>query len=155
MGAVEVTLGFPGSVHEAETLWYDTNRWVAWIDGLDTIVSVDGDWPRVGATVVWESGPAGRGRVTERVVEFEPLEGQTVEVQDDSLTGRQSITFAPYDHAVEIALRLDYRVKKRSPITPILDLLFIRNAVKASLRATLNRFGVELAAVQARRESLS
>ena len=55
--------------------WYDTGRWVAWVDGLDAVVSVDGDWPRVGATVSWQSGPAGRGRVTERVVGYEPLGG--------------------------------------------------------------------------------
>jgi hypothetical protein len=147
MGAVEVTLGFPGSVHDAESLWYDTGRWVAWVDGLDAIVSVDGEWPRVGATVVWQSGPAGRGRVTERVVEYEPLDGQTVEVQDDALTGRQSIRFTPDEHAVEITLRLEYRVTKRSIVTPIVDLLFIRNAVRASLRATLSRFGLELETV--------
>jgi hypothetical protein len=147
MGAVEVTLGFPGSVHDAESLWYDTGRWVAWVDGLDAVVSVDGDWPRVGATVVWQSGPAGRGRVTERVVEYEPLGGQTVDVKDDALTGRQSISFAPDEHAVEITLRLEYRVTKRSIVTPIVDLLFIRNAVRASLRATLARFGLELETV--------
>src|SRR5580700_3539893 len=117
MGAVEVTLGFPGSVHDAESLWYDTGRWVAWVDGLDAVVSVDGDWPRVGATVVWQSGPAGRGRVTERVVEYEPLGGQTVDVKDDALTGRQSVSFTPDEHAVEITLRLEYRVTKRSIVT--------------------------------------
>ena len=147
MGAVEVTLGFPGSVHDAESLWYDTGRWVAWVDGLDAVVSVDAEWPRVGATVVWQSGPAGRGRVTERVVEYEPLDGQTVDVHDDALTGRQSIRFTPDEHAVEVTLRLEYRVTKRSIITPLVDLLFIRNAVRASLRATLARFGLELETV--------
>lgn len=154
MGAVDVCLAFPGSVHEAETLWYDIDRWVAWVDGLEAIVSVDGDWPSVGASVVWQSGPAGRGRVTERVAEHEPLEGQTVEVQDDSITGRQSVTFTPDEHAVEVTLRLEYRIKRRSPITPLLDVLFVRNAFKASLRATLHRFGVELAAVQAQQDPL-
>jgi hypothetical protein len=147
MGAVEVTLGFPGSVHDAESLWYDTGRWVAWVDGLDAVVLVDGEWPQVGAVVVWQSGPAGRGRVTERVVEYEPLDGQTVEVKDDTLTGRQSVRFTPDEHAVEITLRLEYRVTKRSILTPIVDLLFIRNAMRASLRATLSRFGLELETV--------
>jgi hypothetical protein len=147
MGSVDVCLAFPGSVHDAETLWYNTDRWVAWVDGLDGIVSVDGDWPRTGATVVWQSGPAGRGRVTERVVEYEPLEGQTVEVTDESITGRQSVRFTPDEHAVEVSLRLDYRVTKRSILTPIIDRLFIRNAVRASLRATLARFGLELETV--------
>ncbi len=149
MGAVDATFVFAGSVHTAETLWYDTSRWVAWVDGLDAIVSVDGDWPRVGGTVVWESGPAGRGRVTEHVVSYEQLLGQTLEIEDDSIKGRQSITFTPADDEVEVSLRLEYRIKKRSIVTPALDLLFVRNAVRSSLRATLTRFGHELGAARA------
>jgi hypothetical protein len=150
MGAVDTTLVFDGSVHAAETLWYDTSRWVAWVDGLDAIVSVDGDWPRVGGRVVWESGPAGRGRVTERVVGYEQLLGQTLEIEDDSVKGRQSVTFVPTDEGVEVSLRLEYRIKKRSIVTPVLDLLFVRNAVRSSLRATLTRFGLELETVRGR-----
>jgi hypothetical protein len=149
MGAVDTALVFAGSVHAAETLWYDTSRWVAWVDGLDAIVSVDGDWPRVGGRVVWESGPAGRGRVTERVVGYEQLLGQTLEIEDDSIQGRQSVTFTPGDDGVEVTLRLEYRIKKRSIVTPVLDLLFVRNAVRSSLRATLTRFGLELGAARA------
>jgi hypothetical protein len=145
MGSVETTFAFPGTVHEAETLWYDTSRWVAWVDGLETVVSVAGDWPRAGGTVVWQSGPAGRGRVTERVVAYEQLSGQTVAVEDDQISGRQSVAFTPVDGSVEIDFRLEYKIKKRSPLTPLVDLLFIRNAVRASLRATLTRFGLELA----------
>lgn len=149
MGAVETAVVLDGSVHAAETLWYDTSRWVAWVDGLDAIVSVDGDWPRVGGVVVWESGPAGRGRVTERVVGYEQLLGQTLEIEDDSIKGRQSVTFTPGDDGVEVTLRLEYRIKKRSIVTPVLDLLFVRNAVRSSLRATLTRFGHELSAARA------
>jgi hypothetical protein len=145
MGTVDATFRFPGTVHQAETLWYDPTRWVAWVDGLETILAVDGDWPRVGGSVTWQSGPAGRGHVTERVVAYEQLSGQTLEVEDDQISGRQSVAFTPADGSVEIELRLDYRIKKRSPLTPVVDLLFIRNAVRASLRATLTRFGHELA----------
>jgi uncharacterized membrane protein len=151
MATVDATLSVPGSVHDAETLWYDTTRWVAWVDGLDSIVAVDGDWPRVGGRVVWESGPAGRGRVTEQVVGYEQLSGQTLEIEDDSIRGRQSVTFTPAGDGVEMDLRLEYKIKKRSIVMPIVDLLFIRNAVRASLRATLTRFGLELEAAQSRR----
>ena len=66
---------YPGSVHEAETCWYDTDRWPEWMDGLARVVAVEGDWPGVGSSVTWESGPAGRGRVRERVIAYEPLAG--------------------------------------------------------------------------------
>jgi hypothetical protein len=56
----------PGTLYEVEERWYDTTRWPAWVDGLERVVEVAGDWPSTGAAVTWDSGPAGRGRVIER-----------------------------------------------------------------------------------------
>jgi hypothetical protein len=148
MRTVGVAETLPGTVHEAETCWYDTDRWPAWVDGLAHVVEVAGDWPAVGATVAWESGPAGRGTVTERVVSFEPLVGQTNEVKDDSIRGRQSVRFTPVRERVEVALELEYEVVRPSVFTPLVDLLFIRGAMERSLRSTLSRFGAELAATR-------
>lgn len=144
MGAVRVAQTFSGSVHQAETCWYDTSRWPAWVDGLAEVVAVEGDWPKVGSSVTWQSSPAGRGRVRERVVVYEPLEGQELEVEDDTLRGRQTVIFTPVDDGVEVQLGLSYQVKRRSPFTPIVDALFIRRAMAASLRKTLSYFGAEL-----------
>jgi hypothetical protein len=140
---------FRGTVHTAETLWYDTSRWEEWVDGLERVVQVTGDWPAAGASVVWESGPAGRGHVTERVTSHTRLEGQTLAVEDNSVTGTQTITFTPLDDGVDIELTLDYRITKRSIVTPVVDALFVRSAVRASLRTTLHRFGLELEAATA------
>ncbi len=148
MRAVSAVQTFPGSVHEAERVWYDTGRWPSWVDGLDRVTDVGSRWPQLGATVTWQSGPAGRGRVVERVVAYEPLSGQTVEVQDDSIRGRQTVEFAPADETVEVTLTLEYEIKQRSLLTPLVDLLFIRRAFRASLDATLRRFGLELEAAR-------
>jgi hypothetical protein len=148
MRAVTAAHTFPGSVHQAESLWSDTARWPSWVDGLDRVTDVDPRWPEPGATVRWESGPAGRGRVVERVVAQEPLSGQTVEVQDDSIRGRQSVAFTPAEQGVEVTLTLEYEINKRSPLTPLVDVLFIRRAFRASLDATLRRFGLELEAAR-------
>jgi hypothetical protein len=148
MRAVSAVQTFPGSVHEAESVWYDTGRWPSWVAGLDRVTTVDPRWPQPGASVTWESGPAGRGRVVERVVEHEPLGGQTVEVEDDSIRGRQSVEFAPAEEAVEVTLTLEYEIKKRSPLTPLVDVLFIRRAFRASLDVSLRRFGLELEAAR-------
>jgi hypothetical protein len=146
MRTVRVTQTFAASLPEAERRWYDTSGWPAWVDGLDHVLEVDGDWPNAGASVTWESGPAGRGRVTELVVAREPLAGQTLEVQDESIRGRQSVTFAAVDPGVEVALSLKYELKRRSVVTPIVDVLFIRRAMAVSLGLTVSRFGVGLLA---------
>jgi hypothetical protein len=148
MPVVSVVETFPGSVHEAETVWYDTARWPAWIDGLDRVSEVDPRWPERGASVTWESGPAGRGRVVERVVAYEPLSGQTVELQDDSIRGRQGLKFTPAGERVNVELSLEYEISRRSLFTPLVDLLFIRRAFRTSLESTLHRFGLELDAAR-------
>jgi hypothetical protein len=145
MRTVRVAMQFPAAVHEAESCWYDAARWPDWVDGLDRIVALSADWPRVGATVAWESGPAGRGSVLERVVAYEPLVGQLLEVQDDSIRGRQSVAFASADGGVEVALTLEYRITRRSLFMPVIDFLFVGRAMAASLSTTLARFGAELA----------
>jgi hypothetical protein len=140
---------FAASIDEAEALWYDTERWPGWIDGLRRVASLDGDWPRAGARVIWESTPAGRGRVVERVTSYQPRDGQTLEVQDDSLRGRQQVAFRELAGGVLVELALEYELKARSLLTPLVDLFFIRRAITASLRSTLERFGAELAAAGA------
>jgi hypothetical protein len=146
MPTVRATAEYPAAVHEAEKCWYDTARWPVWVDQLARVVDINGDWPEAGATVIWDSGPAGRGRVRERVASYEPLSGQTVEVEDDSIIGRQTVTFTPEEDGVAVELALEYSLKKRSPVTGLVDLLFIRRLMAGSLRTTLGRFGTELAA---------
>jgi hypothetical protein len=143
---VRVSQTFPGTVYEIEQRWYDTSRWPAWVEGLQRVVEVDGDWPAVGASVTWDSGPAGRGRVVEQVVEHEPLGGQTLDVEDSSITGRQSVAFVPVDDGVEVQLTLAYKLSRRSPFTPLVDVLFIKRAMATSLGTTLGRFGAEVGA---------
>jgi hypothetical protein len=146
MRTVRVARTFTASVSQAESHWYDTGRWAEWIDGLEEVLSVGSDWPRIGATVSWQSGPAGRGHVTEHVVEHEPGRGQTLEVSDDSINGQQTIAFGPESPGVRVELSLAYEIRRRSPVTPLIDLLFIRRAMTASLEQTVSRFGVSLEA---------
>ena len=146
MATVRASRTYPGSVHEAETLWYDTARWPTFIDGLAHVEKTEGDWPSAGSRLVWHSHPAGRGRVVEHSTAHEPLSSQTLEIEDESIRGKQSVTFTPVNDQVEVALTLEYRIKKRSIVTPLIDLLFILRAMTASLARTLTRFGVELRA---------
>jgi len=133
----------PGLASEAETLWYDPQRWPSWVDGLGHVVKLEGDWPRVGARAVWESRPGGRGRVVERVVAYEARSGQTLEVEDEKLRGTQRVIFEPGTDGSEVALELDYELKHANVLTPLTDVLFIRRALRDSLRRSLNRFARE------------
>ena len=143
MGRAKASISVPGRTAEAEALWYDPHRWQAWIDGFGHVVSLSDGWPRRGAELVWESPPGGRGRVTERVVAYEMRTGQTLEVEDATLTGTQKVAFEPGPEAVEITLSLEYRIKDRTPLTPVVDLLFVRRAMTDALRRTVTRFSNE------------
>jgi hypothetical protein len=140
---VRATTTVPGRVVEAEELWYDPHRWAAWIDGFGHVAKLEGDWPHAGARLLWDSRPQGRGRVSERVTEYEARAGQTLAVEDARLDGTQRVAIEPQGGEVLVSLTLEYTLKNRSPLTPVLDLLFIRRALRDSLQRTLARFSHE------------
>lgn len=144
MRSVQAVITAPGTVQEAERAWYDTSRWADWVDGFDSVIEKTGEWPQAGGMIRWRSGPAGRGTISERVVEYEAGSGQVLEIQDDSITGRQTVTFEAVADGVEVGLTLEYRITKRSPITPLLELLFVNRAVRASLAETLGHFAAAM-----------
>src|ERR1700722_15130174 len=133
MGTARAAQLVLGSVQEVERGGYDTSRWRAWGGGLGRVVSVEARWPGVGATLPWESGPDGRGTVTEQVSAYEPLGGQTLQVQDRAISGRQSVVFRTVGDRVEVAFSLEYSFRNGSLITPLIDRLFIRREMSRSL----------------------
>jgi hypothetical protein len=130
-------------VVEAEELWYDRHRWAAWVDGFGHVYKLEGEWPEVGARLVWDSPPLGRGRVVERVLAYEVRSGQSVEVEDQRLHGTQTVTFEPEGDGVRVTVVLEYRLKERGPFTWLIDPLFVRRALRDSLRRTVDRFAHE------------
>ena len=143
MGRAKASITVPGRAADAEALWYDPHRWPAWVDGFGHVISLSDGWPDRGAELVWESPPGGRGRVTERVVRYEMRLGQTLEVEDATMTGRQKVEFKPGPESVEVTLSLEYRIKDRTPMTPLVDALFVRRAMGDALRRTVTRFANE------------
>jgi hypothetical protein len=140
-------------VHDALSAWCETARWSGWVEGLERVLTVNDGWPEPGGSVRWESSPAGRGTVTERVLRYEPLSLIESEIEDDQVIAHQLVGFTPIAtgtvpgaDAVELALEFSYRIKGRSPFTPVVDFLFVRRAMGASLQTTLDRFAGELAA---------
>ena len=146
MGRVRASIVVPGLASEAEELWYDTTRWPSFVDGLHHIARLEGDWPRQGARVLWDSQPGGRGRVQERVTSYVARGGQTLDVEDEKLRGTQRVGFTPLEDGVMVALELTYSLKEQRPGMALVDLLFIRRPQREALQRTLRRFRTEVAA---------
>jgi hypothetical protein len=144
VGRVRAAIDVPGLVSEAEALWYDHRRWPAFVDGLHHVARIEGDWPRVGARVVWDSPPGGRGRVAERVVAFEPRVGQTLEVEDERIRGEQRVAFVAHEGGLTVRLELAWTLKV-ARVAPVVVDLFVRRPQRAALERTLRRFAAELA----------
>ena len=127
-------------------LWTDLSRWPTFIDGFGHVERADDSWPGEGAKLVWRSGPAGRGLVTERVVASEPAERFVTQVLEERLRGAQAVKFQPVDDgSTRVDMELDYTLTQGGPLSGVTDLLFIRRALTDAIRRTLRRFATEAA----------
>ena len=133
MTRVDAAATVPGTVEQVRALWFDLDRWPAIVDGFAAVVRMDEGWPQRGE-LVWDSTPHGRGRVIERA------DGT---FEDERLSGTQTLAFEPTGRGVVVRLAQDYRIKERTALTPLLDLFFIRRAVRDSLVRTVRRFAAE------------
>ena len=126
----------------ALALWADVSRWPSFVEGFARLLENDAAWPAPDSRVVWESVPAGRGRVTEKVIESSPDRIATL-VFEDRLAGKQTFRVGPAELGAAAELSLEYTLTKYGPLAGIADLLFIRRAIRDSLRRTLLRFKIE------------
>jgi hypothetical protein len=127
---------------EALALWSDVRRWPSFVDGFARVLELSPAWPEPGSRVVWTSGPGGRGRVTEKVLERGVRRFGT-RVHEERLVGTQIAEVAPAAPGARVELRLDYQLVKGGPLSGVLDFLFIRRALRDALVRTLRRFAVE------------
>jgi hypothetical protein len=127
---------------EVLRLWSDVDRWPTFVEGFARRLDLTENWPAPGSRVVWESTPDGRGRVTEAVKESEPDRFST-QVYEKALTGVQTLRVRPANGGSEVELALEYELTRYGPLSGVADALFIRRALRDSLRRTLFRFGLE------------
>jgi polyketide cyclase/dehydrase/lipid transport protein len=142
---------------EALERFANVRAWGSFVDGFARCGRIAPEWPVEGSEVSWESTPGGRGRVRERIESYvapppapdvapQSRPGRLVtHVEDDSLTGVQTATFAPHGAGTRLELGLDYELKRRGALTGITDALFIRRAIRDSLRRTAERFASDAA----------
>jgi hypothetical protein len=123
-------------------LWTDLSRWSTFVEGFARVIEADLGWPGEGSRVIWESIPSGRGRVTEKVIESDPGQFATM-VFEDRLSGRQALRAIESEGGARVELTLEYTLTSYGPLGPLADAIFIRRALRDSLRRTIRRFEVE------------
>jgi uncharacterized protein YndB with AHSA1/START domain len=136
----------PASLAETWDLYFDPSRWPAWVDELHTVEELANGYPQMGGTVIWRSGPAGRGRVSETVLEHEPRRLHRIRYSDPSSEGEQVTSFAIEGEGTLVRLELSYSLLGAGPLSRITDLLFIRSQMRAMLARSLEGLSGEAAA---------
>jgi uncharacterized membrane protein len=146
MGVARDAVTVPLPPERAFGLWTDLTRWPTFVDGFAHVERVDEGWPAEGAKLVWRSGPAGRGVVTERVVASEPGVRIVTQVFEERMRGAQALGFEPVDDdSTRVDIELDYTLTRGGVLSGVTDFVFIRRAQTDALRRTLRRFAAEAA----------
>jgi uncharacterized membrane protein len=128
-----------GSLKEVWDVYFDPDRWAAWVDGFASVERSEG-YPDAGGTLVWRSNPAGRGTVTERVIEHAPRTRHRIEWSDPESSGELLSEFGVEGESVRVTLTLDYRLARGGPFAWLTERLFVRGQVQRSLQRSLERF---------------
>jgi Polyketide cyclase / dehydrase and lipid transport len=148
MSGVAASFAVRASLAEVWDFYFDPAGWPAWVDGFARVES-DMGYPEIGGTLRWSSTPAGRGTVTERVVEHEPRSRHRVEYEDPETTGQLTVTFAIEGEGTVVTQELDYRLRDRGVFAKVTDRLFIRSQMRGSLGRSLGRLRLEVEEVAA------
>lgn len=133
-----------GTLADVWDAYFDRDRWPLWVDGFARAETFGEDYPATGATLVWQSLPQGRGRVSERVLDHQPRRLHRIQYADDYSEGELETTFALEGEEVRVGQELTYELNERRAFTGLTDFLFIRREMKRSLARSLQRLRNEL-----------
>jgi hypothetical protein len=143
VSAVSESVLVEASLAEAWDYYFNADGWAAWVDGFGRVEASSG-YPDAGGSLRWASIPAGRGEVTERVLEHLPRRLHRVAFEDPTSSGELRVSFAIEGRGTRITQALEYRLRRRGPLARLTDLLFVRSQVRGSMRRSLERFKVEV-----------
>ena len=157
MGRASESVVIPASLAEVWDFYFEPESWPAWVDGFAAVDESRG-YPAAGETLRWHSTPAGRGKVTERVLEHEPRRLHRVEFSDPVSTGTMTTRFEIVSEGDEgqaggtrVTQEMAYKPRSRGPLGPLTDILFVRSQVQRSLARSLERLRHEVEEVAAER----
>lgn len=143
MATVSASVFVRAPVTKAWDHYFDPRGWRAWVDGFQAVEAADG-YPAEGGTLTWRSGSAGRGWVTERVLEHEPRRRHRIAFSDPESRGELLTEMAIDGEGTRVSLTTRYRLARGGPLGWLADPLFVRPQVRRSLERTLVRFEREV-----------
>lgn len=143
MGRLSHSVLVRASLPETWDHYFEPRGWPAWVDGFAAVESAAG-YPEEGGRLVWRSKPAGRGRVTETVLEHEPRRRHRVAFGDPESEGELVTAFTLDGSLTRVEQSLTYRLGAGGPLAAITDRLFVRGQVSESMQRSLARFKHEV-----------
>jgi hypothetical protein len=143
---VSATVVIDASLAEVWDHYFEPQGWPAWVDGFGHVEASAG-YPEAGGSLRWHSVPAGRGEVTEHVLQHEPRRLHRVAFRDPESAGELMTRFEIAGEGTLVAQELEYRLRRRGPFTWLTDRLFIRSQIRGSLARTLGRLKLEVEAL--------
>jgi hypothetical protein len=143
MARVTESAEVSASLAEVWAFYFDAERWPAWVDGFGEVEAQTG-YPEAGGSLRWRSGPAGRGVVTEHVLEHEPRRLHRIAFADPESAGELRTEFAIAGEGTRVTQVLDYRLRRRGPFARVTDVLFVRSQVRGSMQRSLGRLKHEV-----------
>ena len=150
MTEVEAEIEIPAPMAEVWEVYFDPERWRDWVDGFARVTASDG-FPGRGGTLSWESTPAGRGRVSERVLEHDIRRLHRAAYTDPGSHGELETRFEMVpaegtERRTKVSQKLSYELQESGPLSAITDWLFIRSQMRRSLERSLAELRAEAAA---------
>lgn len=154
VGVVEEDVTVAASLADAWDAYFEPRMWPSWVDSFGSVTALDG-YPQVGGTLRWKSVPAGRGEVTETVLEHEPRRLHRIRFTDPSLQGEMSVSFAIEGEGTKVKAVFEYRVVDPSLFARAAALIFVKPQIRGTLRRSLDAFANDGRGIKAGRSPLA
>ncbi len=139
MATVDESVQIGASLAEIWNHYFDVRAWGAWVDGFQAAIEAE-DYPAAGSTLRWRSIPAGRGEVTEHVLEHEHRRRHLIEFSDPEMEGRLETRFEIAGEGTRVTQELTYTLLAKGPIARMGAVLFVKSQVRASMQRSLLAF---------------
>ncbi len=154
MGDAAESVLIEATLSEVWDAYFDRDRWGSWVDGFVSVSSESG-YPERGGQLVWRSNPAGRGEVTERVLNHDPRRLHRIAFADPESEGELETRFEIRGEQVLVSQAISYEILKPGVIGPLADRFFVRGQVARSLQRSLGHFKHEVEASERADEAAS